>query len=184
MFKRNVVGRMSCAVTLAALVGCGGSSGGGEPTDVRANEPPVVVSPPANPPADGKPAPNPPAGGSPASGTPQDGVVAGGSFVDKDERGSGTALLVRDTNGATSLRLEGLDITPGPTLHVLLTQQASPSTRADVEVGMLDLGALRANKGNLTYPLPAGTAVAAFAGVTIYCAEYHVVFAAAALTPR
>ena len=186
MVERNGVGRGGFVLMLAMAAGCGGSASDGQPQpDVRADEPPVVVSPPGSrpsptpPPAAGLPSATPPA--TPPSTA---GVLASGSFVDKDEHGTGTALAVRDASGALFLRLEGLDVAAGPALHVLLTNQASPSTRADVEAGMLDLGVLRANKGNLTYPIPGGTAVSTFAGVVIYCAEYHVVFAAATLVPR
>ena len=183
MNERSYVGRGGLVVMLAMAVGCGGSGSGGEPQpDVHADEPPVVVSPPGNrpePPAAGLPSATPPATSPSTSG-----VLASGTFVDKDEHGAGTALLSSDAGGAASLRLEGLDVTAGPALHVLLTKESSPSTRADVEAGMLDLGVLRANKGNLTYPIPGGTAVSTFAGVVIYCAEYHVVFAAATLVPR
>ena len=110
-------------------------------------------------------------------------VLARGQFVNKSYSGAGTALVVVGADNVPFLRLENIVISSGPALHVLLTKQASPSSKADVDQGSLDLGVLRATKGNLTYTIPAGTDVTAYSGVIVYCVDYSMVFTAAALTP-
>jgi hypothetical protein len=118
-----------------------------------------------------------------APSSPAERVLAKGSFVNKEESGSGTARLSIAADDTTYLRLESLAIADGPALHVLLTKHPNPSTAADVELGSVDLGTLRATKGNLTYPIPNGVDGKAYPAVIVYCVEYHVVFASATLTP-
>jgi hypothetical protein len=46
----------------------------------------------------------------------------------------------------------------------------------------LDLGALKANKGDQNYEIPAGTKLGDYRSVSIWCARFAVSFAAAELT--
>ena len=171
------------ACAALALWGCGG---GGGKTDSVANEPPPPSAPaasasgaptaPAEPTAPGT-AVTPPSGSN--AGTAR--AVATGAFIDKDEHGSGTASLIIGSDNTPYLRLENVNISPGPALHVFLTKEGSPSQKGDVDKGFLDLGSLRATTGNLTYAIPAGTDLAAYQGVIVYCVEYNVVFTAAML---
>jgi hypothetical protein len=176
------VGGAVIAVALLALSGCGGS---GAKTDAVADEPappsgPAAVADPRGSPAvpaDAGSAPQP--SGTDGGGTAR--VLATGTFVNKDEHGSGMVSLVVGSDNAPYLRLESVSISSGPALHVFLTKEASPSTKSDVDKGFIDLGALRATTGNLTYTIPAATNLEAYQGVIVYCAEYNVVFTAAAL---
>lgn len=113
-------------------------------------------------------------------------VISSGMFVDKDHKGSGNALMLEPSQAGAAhyLRLESFSTEPGPALHVLLTKHPSPSSAADVAEGSLDLGPLRATKGNLTYEIPAGTDVTQYAGVIVYCVDFSVVFTAATLVAR
>ena len=178
------LGTAVVACSALSLGGCGGSSSG--KTDSVADEPAPPSAPAGS--ASGAPtAPSTPAAPG-AAVTPPVGSTAGtartvatGSFIDKEEHGSGMASLIIGTDNTPYLRLENVAISPGPALHVFLTKEGSPSQKADVDKGFVDLGALRATTGNLTYTIPAGTDLAAYQGVIVYCVEYNVVFTAATL---
>lgn len=185
MASIQLMSRVSVLLGALALASCTGSDD--ETKEEPANEPfpgGSVTSPSSGTsPSPGSPAaPGLPSASSEASGT-QSLVLAGGTFVDKEERGSGSAQVIL-ANGETSLRLENLNVSAGPALHVLLTKNASPSSRTDVDLGYLDLGALRATTGNLTYAIPSGTDTKAYAGAIIYCVDYKVVFSAVTLAPK
>jgi len=84
------------------------------------------------------------------------------------------------------VRIEGLDTSNGPDLHVWITDRPvvdGPSGWTVFDDGAyLDLGALKGNKGNQNYVVPAGTDLAAYRSVTIWCARFRVSFGAAELT--
>lgn len=178
--------RLRTAVFACSALVLGACGGGGGKIDSIADEPP----PPATPGGSASGAPKAPAepatpgtAATPPSGTNAGAanVLAKGVFIDKDEHGSGMASLIIGTDNTPYLRLENVAISPGPALHVFLTKEGSPSQKADVDKGFVDLGALRATTGNLTYTIPAGTDLAAYQGVIVYCVEYNVVFTAATL---
>ena len=110
--------------------------------------------------------------------------VKSGSFRDADNfhKGSGRTVIYRGADGSHLLRLEGLSVTNGPDLHVILTPHESPDSRSDVHVpGYVDLGKLKGNKGNQNYEIPDDVDVAAQGSVVIYCKPFHVVFSVATL---
>ena len=59
-------------------------------------------------------------------------VVARGELQDGDSshKGSGRVMLYRLAGGPHLLRLEGINVTNGPALHVLLAEAARPTNRA------------------------------------------------------
>ena len=103
-----------------------------------------------------------------------------GDFRDADRfhRGSGRATLYRLEDGSHVLRLEDLNVTNGPDLHVLL--MVDPEG-ADKSQGYLDLGKLKGNIGNQNYPIPLEAVVSEYNAVMIYCQPFHVVFSTAPL---
>ena len=121
--------------------------------------------------------------------TGQDGVnqveaVAMGSFKDADafHRGSGTATIYRTPDGSEVLRLENLDVTNGPALHVVLSTHPDPERSEQVkQEGFVDLGDLKGNRGNQNYPIPAGVDTSVHKSVVIYCYPFAVVFSVATL---
>ncbi|MBN4064722.1 DM13 domain-containing protein [Dehalococcoides mccartyi] len=104
-----------------------------------------------------------------------------GMFRDEDRvhKGSGTATLYRLDDGTNVLRLEDLNVTNGPDLHVLL--MVDPEGR-DKSQGYLDLGKLKGNIGNQNYPLPTDANGSTYNAVMIYCQPFHVVFSTAPLS--
>ena len=107
-----------------------------------------------------------------------------GSFRDADSfhKGSGQATIYRGPDGSRLLRLESLNVTNGPDLHVILTPHENPESRADVSTtGYVDLGKLKGNKGDQNYPIPDDVDVGIQNSVVIYCKPFHVVFSVAPL---
>ncbi len=66
-------------------------------------------------------------------------------------------------------------------VRVWLTAAEGDAVREADEMRYLDAGPLRANRGDLTYVLPAGTDPADYAGVVIWCRRFSVAFGAADL---
>ena len=111
-------------------------------------------------------------------------AVAMGSFKDADafHRGSGTATIYRTPDGSEVLRLENLDVTNGPALHVVLSTHPDPTRSQHVkQEGYVDLGDLKGNRGNQNYPIPAGVDTSIHKSVVIYCYPFAVVFSVATL---
>lgn len=111
-------------------------------------------------------------------------AVAVGSFKDADafHRGSGTATIYRTPDGSEVLRLEDLNVTNGPALHVVLSTHPDPERSEQVkQEGYVDLGDLKGNRGNQNYPIPAGVDTSIHKSVVIYCYPFAVVFSVATL---
>ena len=111
-------------------------------------------------------------------------AVAMGSFKDADafHRGSGTATIYRTPDGSEVLRLENLEVTNGPALHVVLSTHPDPERSEQVkQEGYVDLGDLKGNRGNQNYPIPAGVDTSIHKSVVIYCYPFAVVFSVATL---
>jgi hypothetical protein len=92
--------------------------------------------------------------------------------VDDLHRGTGPVSLV-EQDGKTYLRFENVAIQNGPDLHVYLGRGMG---------GMYDgsrdlyLGALKATNGSFNYELPAGTSVADYKSVVVWCRAFTVLF--------
>jgi len=86
------------------------------------------------------------------------------------------------------LRLENLDTSSGPDVHVWLTDAPVKPGKDGWDVfddgKYLDTGKLKGNKGNQNYPLPAGTDLAGYTSVRLWCDRFNVSFGAAELTGR
>ena len=108
-----------------------------------------------------------------------------GMFSDRDRihKGSGEAIIYRSEDGSHLLRLENLNVTNGPDLHVLLSPHPNPDNRDEVKApGYFSLGPLKGNRGNQNYALPADQDPAAVGSVIVYCVPFQVIFTIAPLT--
>lgn len=94
---------------------------------------------------------------------------------------TGTVTLGRDADGRLLLRLEDLSTSDGPDLRVWLSAATGEAVRDAAGSPYVDLGALRANRGSLTYVVPAGTDPGDYASVVIWCRRFSVAFGAADL---
>jgi hypothetical protein len=94
-----------------------------------------------------------------------------------DHRATGTARLIRLADGSVAVRLESLDVQPGPDyyLHVL----AGPDMHRPA--GGSQVARLRGTRGNQNYPLAAGRTVALPATVLIWCRAFDTPIAAATI---
>ena len=102
--------------------------------------------------------------------------------ADSFHKGSGQAVIYRGPDGSHVLRLENLNVTNGPDLHVILTPHQSPMRRGDVMTpGYADLGKLKGNKGNQNYAISDDVDIDLLGSVVIYCKPFHVVFSVATL---
>lgn len=101
-----------------------------------------------------------------------------GSFVGADEFhfGEGTARLIETAPGTFTVRLEDFAVRNGPDLFVYL----SPSPDGYGE-GAVEIGRLKADRGNQNYAVPAGVDGTGAASVVIWCREFSVLFATAPL---
>ncbi|MBT2424654.1 electron transporter [Streptomyces sp. CB00316] len=124
-------------------------------------------------------------GGSPAPPTGPV-TVAAGRFISHEHATTGAVKIVRLADGTHTLRLENLDTSNGPDLHVWLTDAPVKAGRGGWGVfddgKYISLGKLKGNKGNQNYALPAGAELSDFTSVSVWCARFGVSFGAAELT--
>jgi hypothetical protein len=105
-------------------------------------------------------------------------VERSGKFRGADDFhfGRGTARLIETEPGVFVVRLEGFEVRNGPDLYVYLSPDSDGYKKTAIE-----LGKLKADKGNQNYAVPAGSDVAAAKSVVIWCKQFSVLFATARL---
>jgi len=101
-----------------------------------------------------------------------------GAFIGADEFhfGRGTARILETAPGSFTVRLEDFAVRNGPDLYVYL----SPSPEGSAQ-DAIDIGRLKADRGNQNYAVPPGTDLANVRSVVIWCKEFGVLFATASL---
>lgn len=111
--------------------------------------------------------------------------LATGALISHEHASSGTVKILELPDGSRILRLEGLDTSDGPDLRVWLSDAPVIEGLAGWHVfddgAYLDLGVLKANKGDQNYAIPAATVLGDYRSVSIWCARFAVSFAAAEL---
>ncbi len=140
-------------------------------------------------PAVATPAATPAVGSQEPSATPTAVAVprelATGQLISHEHASSGTVKILELPDGSRILRFEGLDTSDGPDLRVWLSDAPVIEGLAGWQVfddgAYLDLGALKANKGDQNYDIPAATVLGDYTSVSIWCARFTVSFAAAEL---
>ena len=147
------------------------------PTAVPASAPTAVPSPAASPEATTTTAaPTAVAG-------PRE--LATGQLISHEHASSGSVRILELPDGNRILRFEGLNTSDGPDLRVWLTDapviEGPPGWQVFDDGAYLDLGALKANKGDQNYEIPAAAVLGDYSSVTIWCARFTVSFAAAEL---
>jgi hypothetical protein len=114
-------------------------------------------------------------------------VVARGTFISHEHDSSGLVAVLRLPDGSRVLRLEDLRTSNGPLLRVWLADapvlEGSGGWRLFDDGRHVDLGDLKGNIGSSNYPIPPNVDLAALPSVSIWCARFHVSFAAARLEP-
>ncbi|MFD4864341.1 DM13 domain-containing protein [Streptomyces sp. NPDC058412] len=128
--------------------------------------------------------PNPAASANPPA-APR--TVAEGSLISHEHATTGTVKLLRLADGSHVLRVEDLDTSNGPALRVWLTDapviEGVDGWRVFDDGKHVSLGALKGNKGDQNYPVPAGVNPADYTSLAIWCDRFDVSFGAATLKP-
>ncbi|GGW64649.1 hypothetical protein GCM10010381_57100 [Streptomyces xantholiticus] len=112
-------------------------------------------------------------------------TLADGKLISHEHTTSGSVRLLRLPDGSHTVRLENLDTSNGPDLHVWLTDAPVKEGKAGWHVfddgEYVNLGKLKGNKGDQNYTLPADVDPARFSSVSIWCDRFDVSFGAAEL---
>ncbi|MXY75865.1 MAG: DM13 domain-containing protein [Acidimicrobiia bacterium] len=111
-------------------------------------------------------------------------ALLSGNLMDADSfhKGSGQVVLYELEDGSRIIRLEDIEVTNGPQLHVLLTPVHGLAGRDHLrEAGYVDLGPLKGNIGSQNYEVPADYVIPEQVTLVIYCVPFHVVFTTAEL---
>lgn len=144
-----------------------------QPWKLWVNETVQEASPVAPPSQSAAPAPEEPA------------IVATGELIGHEHATSGGVRILRAADGSLVLRLENLDTSNGPDLRVWLTDAPVIPGKGGWFVfddgAYVSAGKLKGNKGSQNYTLPAGTDLARYSSVTIWCERFSVSFGAAEL---
>ena len=83
-------------------------------------------------------------------------------------------------DGRKVLRLQDLDTSDGPDLHVWITDQPSGGRWGSYDDGRyVKLGMLKANRGNQNYVIPADAELTGLTSVVIWCDRFNVAFGTA-----
>jgi hypothetical protein len=110
-----------------------------------------------------------------------------GHFTSHIHQTTGTARLLTLPDGTQIMRVENLHTTQGPQLRVWLsdTRVADGGSRCRKlrRSNHIDLGPMRANRGNANYGIPADADIAGISSVNLWCARFGVSFGAAQLRP-
>ncbi len=109
---------------------------------------------------------------------PQNQLVSTGEFEAASHPGSGTASIIEKADGEAVLTFKDFETDNGPDLLVYLVPADSP---AGSDKGAVDLGALKGNKGNQQYAIPAGTDLDQDWRVVVWCRAFTVSFTEAPL---
>jgi hypothetical protein len=146
-----------------------------EPPPVAASDlsptPPATAAPSATPRSLSTP--------EPTTAPSQMPIERTGTFRGADEFhfGEGTARIIETAPGSFTVRLEDFAVRNGPDLYVYLSPDA-----AGYADGAIELGRLKADRGNQNYEVPAGTDVSNVQSVVIWCKRFAVLFATADLS--
>lgn len=111
-------------------------------------------------------------------------LLASGSFADADaiHKGSGVAEIFEAADGRRIVSFSNFKVTNGPDLKVWLVAHENPMTaRAVTDSDYITLGVLKGNIGNQNYQIPGNVDLSKYKSVVIWCEQFGVLFATAAL---
>jgi hypothetical protein len=111
-----------------------------------------------------------------AVGTP----LRAGTFESLEHESHGRAAVIPLGGGRRVLTLTAFSTSPGPDLRVRIVPGRSSDGGA---AGARDLGALKGNKGDQQYTLPADADLSRYTSVVIWCRAFSAAFARADLVP-
>lgn len=100
-------------------------------------------------------------------------ILAMGDFIRNVHAVSGKALLIEDS-GNKIVRFENFETDNGPNLHIYLASDLDADD-------YIDLGEIKATKGNVNYEIPSGTDTGKYNKVLVWCVPFKVLFSYAEL---
>ena len=100
-------------------------------------------------------------------------LISEGNFKPGAHEVKGKALLIKD-NEKPILRFEDFETINGPDLHIYLSSELGDSD-------YIDLGKIKATKGNVNYEVPSGTDTTKYNKVLVWCVPFRVLFSYAEL---
>ena len=110
--------------------------------------------------------------------------VETGTFHGKVHQTSGRATIYQEADGKLVLRITNFKTSNGPDVHVILVAVKDADDDANFlksKTPRVELGSLKGNEGDQNYEIPAGTDLAKFQTVSIYCERFNANFGAAPL---
>jgi hypothetical protein len=123
-------------------------------------------------------APAPAAAGEPERrAAPRNVRLRTGRFESVRHPATGVATAIRLARGGRVLTLTGFEVDNGPDLRLYLV--AGPARDEDEVRDFVDLGALKGNRGDQQYELPAGLDLDRYATAVVWCRAFSVLFARA-----
>jgi Electron transfer DM13 len=125
----------------------------------------VAVAAPAEARPDGRPA------------RPRNVRLRSGRFESVRHPARGVATVIRLARGGRVLTLTGFEVDNGPDLRLYLVR--GPARSEDEVSDYVDLGALKGNRGDQQYELPAGLDLDRYSTVVVWCRAFSVLFARA-----
>lgn len=103
------------------------------------------------------------------------------AFRSYEHRTSGRARVIALPGGRRYVRFEDFETSNGPALKVYLSATPATGPGDAFDDRYVDLGDLKGNIGAQNYAVPRGVRLADYRSVVVWCARFHVPFAAAAL---
>ncbi|MCW2603451.1 MAG: secreted protein [Pseudonocardiales bacterium] len=104
-----------------------------------------------------------------------------GRFISYEHPTSGTASIVEVSPTERYIRIENLDTSDGPDLHVYLSPLEHTAGMHAFGEDAVELGQLKGNLGNQNYLIPVDLDIANYRTVVIWCKRFAVAFGAAPL---
>ena len=111
-------------------------------------------------------------------------LLGTGTFAGADaiHQGSGNAEVFQGTDGKRIVRFTDFEVTNGPDLKVWLVANPNVTEASDVTGSeYVALGPLKGNIGDQNYDIPAGIDLDKYQSVVVWCEQFGVLFASAAL---
>jgi hypothetical protein len=108
-------------------------------------------------------------------------TLSTGSFRSFEHSSSGTARVLALADGRRYVRFEDFRTSNGPALNVYLSAAPVAGPGDAFDDRYVDLGDLKGNIGEQNYAIPRHVDLGRYRSVVVWCARFHVPFAAAAL---
>lgn len=105
-----------------------------------------------------------------------------GRFTSYEHSTSGTASVIRVSDGSRYLRFERFETANGPDVRVFLSTAAASGPGDAFDDDYVELGHLKGNVGSQNYAIPPSLDLGRYRSAVIWCKRFHVAFGAAPLS--